>query len=205
MIFSTEQENFWAGEFGDDYISRNQGENLISGNINLFSRILKSAPGVNSIAELGCNVALNLQALNRINKNYDLRGYEINKDAASIASTFGVAEIFVGTIINPLPTEKKFDMVFTKNVLIHINPDKLDGVYENLFSLSKKFILISEYYSPTPVTVTYRANEDRLFKRDFAGELIKRFNLRLVDYGFNYHGDPHFPNDDATWFLMEKI
>jgi len=35
---------------------------------------------------------------------------------------------------------------------------------------------------------------------------MKKFNdLRLVDYGFAYHGDSNFPQDDITWFLMEKI
>jgi hypothetical protein len=43
------------------------------------------------------------------------------------------------------------------------------------------------------------------FKRDFAGEIMDRFpDLRLVDYGFVYHRDPQFPQDDFTWFLMEK-
>jgi spore coat polysaccharide biosynthesis protein SpsF len=26
----------------------------------------------------------------------------------------------------------------------------------------------------------------------------------LVDYGFAYHRDPAFPQDDITWFLLEK-
>ena len=41
----------------------------------------------------------------------------------------------------------------------------------------------------------------RLFKRDFAGEMLDRFSdLRLVDYGFRYHRDPAHPADDLTWF-----
>ena len=28
--------------------------------------------------------------------------------------------------------------------------------------------------------------------------------MRLVDYGFVYRRDPNFPQDDITWFLMEK-
>ena len=30
-------------------------------------------------------------------------------------------------------------------------------------------------------------------------------NLHLVDYGFVYHRDHNFPQDDLTWFLLEKI
>ena len=44
-----------------------------------------------------------------------------------------------------------------------------------------------------------------LFKRDFAGEIMDRHpQLQLVDYGFAYRRDPNFPQDDITWFLMEK-
>ena len=47
--------------------------------------------------------------------------------------------------------------------------------------------------------------EEKLFKRDFAGEVLDRFDdLRLFDYGFCYHRDLHFPQDDVTWFLLEK-
>ena len=28
--------------------------------------------------------------------------------------------------------------------------------------------------------------------------------LPLIDYGFSYHRDPVFPQDDITWFLMER-
>ena len=93
MTFSTDQENFWAGEFSTGYLQRNQGESLIFSNINLFSKILKNTAGVSTIAEFGCNIGLNLQALNRINKTYQMRGYEINQQAASVATDLNIAEI----------------------------------------------------------------------------------------------------------------
>jgi spore coat polysaccharide biosynthesis protein SpsF len=44
-----------------------------------------------------------------------------------------------------------------------------------------------------------------LFKRDFAGEIMERHpQMQLVDYGFSYRRDPNFPQDDITWFLMER-
>lgn len=204
MNFKTEQENFWAGEFGSDYINRNKGEQLINANIVLFGKILKSAPQVKSIIELGCNIGLNLQALNRINNNFKLCGYEINKTASIKAADLNIAEIINGTILEDIPNHRKYDVTFTKGVLIHINPNSLSTVYENLYNLSNRYIVVCEYYNPTPVTVKYRGNEDKLFKRDFAGELIKKYNLRLVDYGFSYHHDSYFPQDDITWFLLEK-
>ena len=38
----------------------------------------------------------------------------------------------------------------------------------------------------------------------FAGELIDKFNLKLIDYGFTYNREKYFPKDDGTWFLLEK-
>ena len=70
---------------------------------------------------------------------------------------------------------------------------------------SNRYILIGEYYNPTPVTINYRGHDDRLFKRDFAGEMLdKHRNLKLVDYGFLYHRDNYFDQDDINWFLLEK-
>jgi hypothetical protein len=66
--------------------------------------------------------------------------------------------------------------------------------------------LLCEYYNPAPTTVSYRGHNERLFKRDFAGEIMDRHpEMQLVDYGFAYHRDPNFPQDDITWFLMEKV
>ena len=43
MVYKTEQENFWSGEFGAAYIERNKGERLINANIVKFSQVLRSA------------------------------------------------------------------------------------------------------------------------------------------------------------------
>ena len=97
------------------------------------------------------------------------------------------------------------ELSLIKGVLIHINPDLLQQVYEILYKLTKRYLFVAEYYNPTPVTVTYRGNKDKLFKRDFAGEIMDQYaDLLLVDYGFTYHRDPAFPQDDITWFLLEK-
>lgn len=38
--FTTDQEGFWAGSFGDEYIARNKGDQLLASNLNFFSRAL---------------------------------------------------------------------------------------------------------------------------------------------------------------------
>ena len=89
--------------------------------------------------------------------------------------------------------------------MIHIAPRDLDRTYKKIYSLSKKYILICEYYNPVPVKVVYRNFKNKLFKRDFAGDLVKKYNdLSIIDYGFIYRNDPYFPQDDITWFLLKK-
>ena len=101
--------------------------------------------------------------------------------------------------------KKQHDFVFSMGVLIHINPEKLDDLYQRMYDTSCKYLCVIEYYNPSPVSINYRGNEEKLFKRDFAGEIMDKFqNLKLVDYGFAYHRDNNFPLDDFNWFLMEK-
>jgi len=80
----------------------------------------------------------------------------------------------------------------------------LDAVYEKLYQPSSRYILVCEYYNTTPVAISYRGHTERLFKRDFAGEMLGKYSdLALIDYGFAYHR-VHPTLDDITWFLMEK-
>ena len=88
---------------------------------------------------------------------------------------------------------------------MHMSPNKLNKIYNLLFKLSKKYILICEYFNPTPVNIIYRGHKNRLFKRDFAGEMLKKFKkLKLFDYGFIYKNDPNYPLDNVNWFLLKK-
>lgn len=203
--FKTEQEEFWAGSFGNNYTERNVGDKWIASNTSLFSKILSSTNGIKSICEFGSNRGLNLVALKNLIPDAKFSAIEINKQAINeLKSNLKDVKVYPMSIFDFIPDVKK-DFVFIKGVLIHINPNKLQTVYKLLFESSNKYICIIEYYNPTPVTISYRGYDDRLFKRDFVGEIMKKYeNLKLVDYGFVYHNDPNFPQDDITWFLLEK-
>ena len=41
MKFKTDQEIFWSGKFGDEYIGRNKNSDLLTSNINFFINALK--------------------------------------------------------------------------------------------------------------------------------------------------------------------
>jgi spore coat polysaccharide biosynthesis protein SpsF len=205
MNFKTEQEVFWAGEFGNDYIGRNKSEEYLASNLNFFSKAFNQLGRPESLIEFGANVGMNLRAIKLLFPNIDLFGIEINKNAANeLANIIGSDTVYNGSIFD-FETSRQYDVSLIKGVLIHINPEMLSLVYEKLYKISKKYILVCEYYNPSPVTVNYRGHNDRLFKRDFAGEMLEKYNdLKLIDYGFCYKRDKAFPQDDVTWFLLEK-
>jgi pseudaminic acid biosynthesis-associated methylase len=200
----SEQETFWRGDFGDDYVARNQGHQLVAANLALFSRALARAARIDSLIELGTNTGNNLQALHQLLAGCALQGVEINAKAHAEAQALGIADIWHGSLFD-YPRERTFQLTLSKGVLIHLAPELLPAAYAQLYELSERYILICEYYNPVPVEVPYRGNSGKLFKRDFAGEMLDRYtDLQLLDYGFGYHRDPQFPVDDITWFLLEK-
>jgi len=204
-FYKTEQEKFWAGGFGDEYIVRNQSAEILASNLALFVRCLYRINKISSIIEFGSNIGMNLMALKLLLPNIELSAIEINKKAVDeLSSVIPRENIFNESILDFQP-KTTYDLVLIKGVLIHINPESLPFVYDKLFESSKRYVLLCEYYNPSPVSIPYRGHVDRLFKRDFAGELMSKYPiLQLVDYGFVYHGDSLFPQDDITWFLLEK-
>jgi spore coat polysaccharide biosynthesis protein SpsF len=203
--YSTPQEEFWAGDFGTSYIGRNKSDQLLASNISFFSKALKHAGKVSSCIEFGANIGMNLQAIKLLYPQISLSGIEINPEAArELSRVIKKSNIFEGSIFD-YPAKQQFDLSLIKGVLIHINPEMLGMVYQKLYESSKKYILVCEYYNPSPMSIDYRGHSDKLYKRDFAGEMLDKFkDLQLVDYGFAYKRDPSFPQDDITWFLMKK-
>jgi pseudaminic acid biosynthesis-associated methylase len=203
--YKTEQEKFWAGDFGSEYISRNRGEQLLAANLNFFSKALAATRALGSCIEFGANIGMNLRALKLLYPAIEARGIEINAEAArQLADVITPANVHHCSILDFEPGAKA-DLALIKGVLIHLNPDVLDSVYEKLEQATSRYLLVAEYYNPSPVAISYRGHSDRLFKRDFAGEILERHpRFQLVDYGFAYRRDPAFPQDDITWFLMEK-
>jgi pseudaminic acid biosynthesis-associated methylase len=202
--YRTEQEQFWAGEFGAGYRDRNVGPELVAANIALFARILARTAGVGSLLELGANRGLNLIALRSLLPGAKQSAVEINAEACAELRQLGFVDVEEGSLLDER-TRGPADLVLVKGVLIHLNPDHLPSAYAAIHRSAAKYVVLAEYYNPTPVAIEYRGHADRLFKRDFAGEMLDRYpDLQLVDYGFAYRRDPAYPQDDITWFLLEK-
>lgn len=205
MKFQTAQEEFWAGSFGNEYIDRNQGNQIVAANTALFSKILSRTSNIHSVIEFGSNIGLSLIAIKQLLPEAELSAIEINEKAVSILKKRDVIKKIYHQSILDFDCDYPREFVFTKGVLIHINPDALPQAYDKLYAASQKYICVAEYYNPAPHQIKYRGEVEKLFKRDFAGDLLDRFSdLELIDYGFVYHRDSTFPLDDISWFLLEK-
>lgn len=201
--YKTSQEKFWAGKFGSQYIRRNIDAELKLGNVKFFRTLLKHAPGIKSVIEFGANVGLNLLAIKAIKPKLEFSAVEINTAAVKELRKIAGLRVYPCSILD-FNIDYKRDLVLIKGVLIHINPQVLSQVYDLLYNSAGKYICIVEYYNPKPIAVPYRGHTDKLFKRDFAGEMMDRYGgLKLVDYGFLYRRENKY-YDDLTWFLLKK-
>jgi pseudaminic acid biosynthesis-associated methylase len=199
----TKQEEFWAGSFGSEYTKRNssgkQGADAMQA---LAIEIRNVTRPINTVLELGANSGLNITALKHLLPSADFTGVEINEAASEQLKLTG-ATVHNLSLFDFEPN-LKYDLVLIRGVLIHLDPEMLEAAYKKIAATSNKYVLIAEYYNPVPVALKYHDEDDRLFKRDFAGEFMKAHNeFELRDYGFHYrHG--HYFGDDLTWFLLER-
>ncbi|WP_147819481.1 pseudaminic acid biosynthesis-associated methylase [Salidesulfovibrio onnuriiensis] len=205
MSIEKETSAFWKGEFGDEYVQRHDAPRLVPAKRFQFQTMLRNTHGISSIMELGTNQGFNLKVLHEQFPEAELHGVEINENAAAMARKVqGVESITCASLLE-VPVDRVYDLSFTAGVLIHIAPEVLPKAYQKLYDFSRKFILLSEYHNTSPQEIEYRGHRNRMFMRDFAGELLDSYaDLRLLDYGFFYKRDPRYGLGDINWFLMEK-
>jgi len=197
----TPEATVWAGRFGDAYTERQRP--VPGSNVAFFARALaRTFWRPTRILEVGAGSGENIRALHELYPEASAWAIEVNETAASLITG---ARVTVGDLTEvEIPTECQPDLVVAKGVLIHIAPEDLHKAYRRL-AASSKYVLIAEYFSPQPTAVRYRDREGLLWKRDFAHEfLLQHPYFRVLDYGFCWRFDAQAPQDDITWFLLER-
>ena len=191
MTTYTFQEETWSGDFGKEYTDRNTltPDEVDSLNIEhfgvsrtqLYSEFLNNLE-LNQILEVGCNVGNQLNLLKKMGY-LDLWGIELQDYAVEFArkrtSGFNIVK---GTAFDIPFKNGFFDLVFTAGVLIHISPNDIDTVLDEIYRCTNKYIFGSEYYNPDEYQmVTYRGNDNLLWKTDFTKLFLDRFpDLKLI-------------------------
>jgi pseudaminic acid biosynthesis-associated methylase len=195
-------QEFWKGDFGNEYTERNVG--LEENNYHMFNKIFnakfKFDNHINSIIEYGSGSGMNIKALKRIFPDAEFTAVEINEKACEELDKIDNILIIEDSVING--DNGSYDLVISKGLLIHIHPNDINTVYNNIYKSSKKYILICEYYNPVEVEIPYRGNAGKLWKRDYIRPFLD-YGCSLLDYGFISKYDDS-PQDDLTWALFEK-
>ncbi|WP_211335235.1 hypothetical protein [Thiocapsa rosea] len=114
MSFKTTQETFWAGNFGTEYIQRNQGDGLLASNLAFFSNALHQAHGIQSCIEFGANIGMNLKALKLLYPGIDAHAIEINAEAAK----------HLGEVIPPPTRAQQLHSRFRSITAVGPDPDQ---------------------------------------------------------------------------------
>jgi len=204
----TTQLDAWRGEFGDRYIDRNETlTEVLRMRTRMWAEMLKGTYGVEpeSILEVGCNIGLNLRAIDRLSAA-TLYAVEPNAKARQrvIDDRVMAAERLHNATGQNLPfSAGEIDMVFSAGVLIHVHPDDLGAVADEMHRVSNRWILVAEYFSTKPESIPYRGRNDLLFKRDFGGFFLDRFDdIEIAADGFQWRRSTGL--DDVTWVLFRK-
>lgn len=193
----------WRGVFGDEWVDRCRATpDSIAAQLTVFRDILRRVERVDSVCELGASYGMNMMVLHTLLPHAELTGVEINHKAAKMLAELPYVTAVESSIYQAEFTQR-YDLVLSKGMAMYQDEAVLGNFYDILHSLSKRYIVLCEYYNPTPMEIPHR--EAKLYKRDFAGELMDRYSdLKLLDYGFQYHRDYLFPVDDYNWFVLEK-
>ena len=161
--YQSEQEAFWAGNFGDEYTDRSNTPELLLSREKLLSRALKSSGNFESVIEFGANVGMNLVAIKNLFPEVAAAAIEINSSAILELKTIKGIKVIHGSILESNKIEM-YDLAMVIGVLIHIAPKYLPLAYENIYRATRRYILIGEYYSRQPEEVSYRGYKNKLFK-----------------------------------------
>ncbi|GAE87794.1 hypothetical protein [Acetivibrio straminisolvens] len=94
-------------------------------------------------------------------------------------------------------------MVFTSGVLIHISPDNINRVLDEIYRCTKEYIWGLEYYADEYTEINYRGNDNLLWKTNFSKLYLDRFpELELVkEEKFKYLNND---NVDVMFLLRKK-
>ena len=116
--FNSPQEEFWASEFGDSYISRNQSANLLASNTVLFAKIFSSIDSVpQTFLEIGANIGMNVKAIQAISPGAQFTGIEINKQACEVLASTGCQVVESSIMDADIP--RKFELLLSRWILPH--------------------------------------------------------------------------------------
>ena len=185
--------DLWAGDFGNDYLRRNQVDWQLRCD---FWKMIIRITGARSVFEMGANAGWNLSAIRREYPDVTVIGNDVNTEACQQAQQAGIPVLNKLDFTTHVPG--RYELVFTAGVLIHIEPEHLREVMTALVAKSYRWVVAIEYDADTETQVEYRGHKDKCWKRPY-GEIYQEMGLLCREVGNAGVGF-----DRCTYFLLEK-
>ncbi|HXV66482.1 MAG TPA: class I SAM-dependent methyltransferase [Nitrosopumilaceae archaeon] len=134
MVYDTD---YW-----NKYTDNNKSKNSLE--FAKFIHDLATSLRVNKILEVGCNIGNDLQGFT---ENFEVNGLDLNEHALDIAKkSFPLFKFKNGTITEIPYEDSSMDFVFTHNVLNYINETEMEKAINELYRVSRKYILNCELF-----------------------------------------------------------
>lgn len=200
----------WAGPFGAAYTERNRDETVEDVNDEykerfgitqtaLLKRLFDGVDRNARIVEIGCGVGVQLEILHELGFEH-LYGLDLQRYPLVVADQIRPYVHPVQGVARHLPfPDNSFDIVCTIDVLIHIPPDTIEAVLNDIVRCSRQLIVGSEYFASTRTEFLYRGQRGIAWKDDFAALYEARRDVETVDTEIiEYVGQE--PNTDGDRF-----
>ena len=207
-----EQLKIWKSEFGRAYTDRN-AFSLEEMELLYKEQFGITRTGMNSkfighfdrdikVLEIGSNIGNQLLLLQKAGfKN--LYGIELQSYAIELSKsrTKGI-NMIQGSAFNIPFKDGFFNLAFTSGLLIHIAPEDITEVLDEIHRCTKHYIWGFEYYADEYTPIDYQGHTNLLWKTNFSSLYLARFkDLRLVrEEHFKYLNSD---NEDVM-FMLEK-
>lgn len=208
------EESTWVSDFGKDYTDRCtfSPEELNSfykkeyglSRLDMNNRFFYGL-GLEDkrVLEVGCNVGNQLRLLQEMNFKH-LYGIELQSYAVEKAKSLTTGINIIQATGDNIPFKDNFfDLVFTSGVLIHISPENINTILDEIYRCSNEYIWGFEYYADKYTEVNYRGNEGLLWKTNFAKLYLDRFSdlVQVKEEKYKYINND---NVDSMYLLRKK-
>lgn len=200
----------WEGEFGDKYTERNSlTDENINQRYNFWAPIVFNVSAISvptSWLEFGAGSGGNLVAIDKFyiaaNSRVELNAVEINQKARNNLLAHGFKNFKLYESMSEIK-DGAVDVAFTFGVLIHLSEPELTKIINDIYRVSKKWLIICEYFAPKEEMIEYKGQKDLMWRRDYGSLFLDKFKMRVLACGFAWKRITGL--DNVTFWVFEKV